>query len=62
MPTAIRYAAPRYLTTSKASADEASSAERPTVAATMWTSVPVVIPATETSPARRPCETLCVTM
>jgi hypothetical protein len=50
------------LTTSKASADEASSAERPTVAAAMWTSVPVVIPATDMIPARRPCETLWVTM
>src|SRR5262245_64200394 len=62
MPITIRYAAPRYLTTSKAMAEEASSAERPTVAAAMCTSVPVVIPATETIPAWRPWETLCVTM
>jgi hypothetical protein len=43
------------LTTVNATADETMSAESPTVAAAMWTSVPTWIPSTDASPARRPC-------
>ena len=62
IPTTIRYAAPTSLTTVNAVADEAISAERPTVAAATWTRPPLATPSAETSPARRPLSTLCVTM
>ena len=58
----IRYAAPTSLTTVNADADDAISAESPTVAAVTWTKPPVATPSTDTSPARRPLSTLCVTM
>jgi hypothetical protein len=54
MPMKIRYAAPAYLTTLNATAEEASSADTPIVAASTWTRPPVWIPSAETMPARRP--------
>src|SRR5262249_61618593 len=50
------------LTTVNASADDAISAERPTVAAATWTRPPVATPNAETRPARLPWSMLCVTM
>ena len=61
-PTAIRYAAPTSLTTVNAVADDAISAESPTVAAATCTRPPLATPSAETRPARRPLSTLCVTM
>ena len=46
--------APATFTTVNATADETTSAESPTVAAVMWTSVPTWMPSTDTSPARLP--------
>ena len=58
----MRYAAPRYLTIEKATADEASSADTPAAAAATWTSVPVSTPKAETTPARRLSNMLRVAM
>src|SRR5215813_7042521 len=58
----MRYAAPTYLTIENASTDEVMSADRPTTAAVTCTSVPVVMPRTDTTPAKRPCSTLRPTM
>jgi hypothetical protein len=57
-----RYAAPVSFTTVNAAAEVASSALSPTAAAATWTTDPVWIPRTDTSPARRPWSTLRVTM
>ena len=43
-------------------ADDAISAESPTVAAATCTRPPLATPSADTSPARRPLSTLCVTM
>ncbi len=61
-PTAIRYAAPAYLTVENAIADETISAESPATAAATWTAEPRWMPATEISPRRRPPSTLVATM
>ena len=61
-PTTTRYAAPISFTVVKAVADEATSAESPTVAAATWTKPPLETPSAETRPARRPLSTLWVTM
>src|SRR6478736_3132307 len=61
-PTTIRYAAPTSLIVVNAVADDAISADRPTVAAATWTMPPLATPRAETRPARRPLSTLCVTM
>ena len=50
----MRYAAPAIFTAVNATADETTSADSPTVAAAMWTSVPTWIPSTDARPARRP--------
>ncbi len=42
-------------------ADAAINAERPAVAAKMWTVVPAWDAATDARPARLPCSALCVT-
>src|SRR4029077_19062699 len=55
------YAAPTYLTASKATDEARMSDERPAVARTTYASVPVVMPATEASPPPRPISTLRVT-
>src|SRR5206468_2551215 len=54
IPSTIRYAAPAYFTIENAVADATSSDEMPTAAAVTWTSVPVWMPSTEATPARRP--------
>src|SRR5262249_61848574 len=61
-PSQTRYAAPRYFTIVNAVADEASSADRPSAAPVTWTTEPACTTSTEISPARRPCDTLRVTM
>ena len=58
----MRYAAPAYLTTEKATAEEASRAESPMAAAATCTSAPTSIPRTDATPARLPWCTLRVTM
>ena len=62
MPSQIRYAAPTSFTMVKAVADAARIAYSPIMAANTCTTVPRWIPATETSPALRPCAALRVTM
>src|SRR6516225_8913243 len=62
MPRTTKYAEPAYLTMPNPTAEDTSSAERPRVAATTCTNVPVQIPATDTRPAARPCSMLRVTM
>src|SRR4051794_39020252 len=61
-PTTIRYTAPTSLIAVNAVADDAISAESPTIAAATWTMPPLATPSAETRPARRPLSTLCVTM
>lgn len=58
----MRYAAPAYFTTLNAVADATMTADNPNTAAATCTSVPVWIPATETRPARLPCDELQATM
>ncbi len=58
----MRYAAPMSLTTLKATAEEASSAEIPRAAAAMWTQEPAATPSVETTPASRPWSMLRATM
>src|ERR1700760_3034822 len=62
MPTPIRYTAPTSFTTVNAVADDAISAESPSVAAATCTSPPLATPHADARPARRPLSTLCVTM
>jgi hypothetical protein len=62
MPSQIRYAAPAYLTTPNASADDARIADSPRAAAATCTIEPVWIPRTETRPAARPWSIERVTM
>ena len=50
----MRYAAPAYLTTLNAVADETRIDESPTAAAQTCTSAPTAIPSAETKPASRP--------
>ena len=54
-PSPTRYTAPAILTAVNATADDTTSAESPSVAAVMCTSVPTWMPSTEAMPARRPC-------
>ena len=61
-PRYSRYAAPRYLTTANAVGECAITADSPAVAAAMCTSVPASTPSAEANPARRPCDTVRVTM
>ncbi len=49
-----RYAAPAQRTASYAAGTVASSAERPSAAASTWKARPVPVPASETKPAGRP--------
>src|SRR5262249_52854804 len=58
----MRYAAPKYFTNWNAKADEASKAERPSVAAATCSRVPVVMPIAETAPAARLGQRLGLTM
>jgi hypothetical protein len=60
-PGAIRYAAPTYLTASNATREARIREERPAVASATWTTVPLVIPATEAMPPARLISMLRVT-
>src|SRR5579863_7804857 len=53
-PRKIRYMAPTYLTTRKAFADAASSAESPTAATATWTIPPMAVPTEDAMPSSTP--------
>ena len=58
----MRYAAPAYLTTLNAAAEETRIDESPIAAAATCTIAPTAIPSAETKPASRPRSMLCETM